>query len=268
VGFVQNPFVGRVTSEFGPRNGKLHAGMDIAPPVAGTVGGRVFAAYAGKVVKVATKQKPGAMTSGRAPGRTGNGCVVLNPDGEKQVYNHMMPLVGKGDAVVEGQLLGHLDQSGQQSGPHLHFETWNSNGTLRDPRGDFRAASVKPGKGGPPIGRPFLPLRVDGDFAHRTITELERALARAGLYRGVIEEDRAAPAVAGPVLFSAYQKLLAARGFGAGRPDGRFGTPWVKAEQGWLHKLGFYKPSPPDGDRGKETIKALQRALNARAVHG
>jgi murein DD-endopeptidase MepM/ murein hydrolase activator NlpD len=262
---MQNPFVGRVTSEFGMRNGRMHAGMDIAPKVAGTVGGAVFAAFAGTVVKIATDQVAGDTSSGRAPGRTGNGAVVVNPDGEKQVYNHMMPVVRKGDAVAEGQLLGHLDRSGQQTGPHLHFETWGADGSPRNPRIDFSAKGVTPGVGSP-SGRTFLPLRIDGAFAHRTVTELERALAKAGLYRGIIEEDHGRPAVAGPVLFTAYQRLLAARGFDVGPADGTFGARSVKAEQSWLHKIGFFPFTPPDGERGKKTIEALQRALNAGAV--
>lgn len=269
---VQNPFVGRVSSEFGdPRPGFLHKGIDIAP-ADGKVGGAVVAAYAGTVVKVATDQVPGDTTSGRAPGRTGNGAAVLNPDGERQIYNHMMPVVRKGDDVVEGQLLGHLDRSGQQTGPHLHFEVWDKQSVPRDPRVDFRKANIKPGVGGAPAtasghpARSFLPLMVDGAFEHRTITELERALARAGLYRGMIEEDHGRRAVAGEVLFTAYQRFLATRGVDVGPADGSFGTRSVKAEQRWLHSLGFYKPTPPDGDRGEVTLKALQQALNARAI--
>lgn len=269
---MQNPFVGHVPhgGEFGdPRPGFLHKGLDIAP-ASGKPGDPVFAAFAGTVVKTATDQVPGDTTSGRAPGRTGNGAVVLNPDGEKQVYNHMMPIVRKGDAVAEGQLLGHTDRSGQQTGPHLHFEIWDKHGTPRNPRIDFAAKGVTPGVGAPPVpaSGSFLPLRVDGGFEHRTITELERALARAGLYRGLIEADHGRQAVAGAVLFTAYQTFLAGKGFDVGPADGSFATRSVKAEQAWLHSRGFYKPTPPDGDRGEITIKGLQLALNARAFSG
>lgn len=267
---MQNPFVGRVSSEFGPRNGRLHAGIDIAPPVAGRVGDRVVAAYAGTVVKVATDQIPGDMSSGRAPGRTGNGAVVRNADGERQVYNHVFPVVSVGQQVVEGQLIGHTDHSGTQTGPHLHFEVWGADGRPRNPRIDFSAHHVTPGVGAPPAsvqaaGRRFLPLREDGDFAHRTVTELERALAAAGLYGGQIEEDLGRAAVAGPVLFTAYQVLLARHGTDVGPADGDFAERSVKAEQSWLAKGGFYG-GVIDGRRLAETIKGLQKALNASRV--
>lgn len=267
---MQNPFVGRVSSEFGPRNGRLHAGIDIAPGVAGRVGDPVVAAYAGTVVKIATDQIPGDMSSGRAPGRTGNGAVVQNADGERQVYNHVFPVVAVGQQVAEGQLVGHTDHSGTQTGPHLHFEVWDADGRPRNPRIDFGAHHVTPGVGAPaaPVqaaGRRFLPLREDGAFAHRTVTELERALARAGLYRGAVEEDHGRQAVAGPVLFDAYQRFLARRGTDVGPSDGRFGTRSVKAEQTWLRTAGFYRGAI-DGRRLVETVRALQRALNHSAV--
>lgn len=267
---MQNPFVGDVTSKFGPRNGKLHAGIDIAPDPRGRVGDPVVAAYAGTVVKIATDQIPGDTSSGRAPGRTGNGAVVRNPDGERQVYNHVFPVVKVGDAVAEGQLIGHTDRSGQQTGPHLHFEVWGKDGRPRNPRIDFDAHGVRPGVGAPPAsvpaaGRRFLPLREDGDFAHRTVTELERALAAAGLYRGRIEEDHGTTAVPGPVLFTAYQRFLAGKGTDVGPADGNFASRSVEAEQTWLRSAGFYD-GLIDGRRLTETVRGLQRALNHDAV--
>ena len=32
-------------------------------------------------------------------------------------------LVTKGQAVAKGQVIGHVGDSGQASGPHLHYET-------------------------------------------------------------------------------------------------------------------------------------------------
>ncbi|MHB1063111.1 MAG: peptidoglycan DD-metalloendopeptidase family protein [Georgenia sp.] len=111
----------------------------------------------------------------------------------------------------------------------------------------------------------FLALFVDGDYAHRTITEQERALAATGHYRGAIEENQGRRAVAGPVLFKAYQSFLAQLGFYSGRIDGDFGKVSTKAEQRFLASLNLYRGSN-DGDRGKMTIKALQGALNRVAV--
>lgn len=80
---------------------------------------------------------------------------------------------------------------------------WDTQGRPRNPRIDFEAHHLTPGVGAPPspvpsAGRRFLPLREDGGFAHRTITELERALTAAGLYGGRVEEDHGETAVASP----------------------------------------------------------------------
>ncbi|TDE90418.1 M23 family metallopeptidase [Occultella glacieicola] len=260
---MQNPSVGRVSSEFGtPRPAGPHAGIDLKGPE----GQPVFAAFAGQVIKTATAQVPGSTTSGRAPQRTGNGARVRNPDAEQQVYNHTMPVVFEGDAVKEGQFIGYLDTSGQQTGTHLHFETWDAGGRPRNPRAAFTKFGVAPGSGAPSAARgQFLPLRSDGNFGHRTITELQRALARTGRYRGAIEADGGAHAFPGPKLFTAYQQFLQAKGQPVGAIDGGFRAVSVKAEQGWLRASGFLAGGTP-GTRDRATIKALQAALNARAL--
>lgn len=258
---MKNPSVGRVSSEFGtPRPAGPHAGIDLKGPE----GQPVFAAFAGVVVKTATDQVPGDTTSGRAPGRTGNGARVRNPDKEQQVYNHTMPVVFEGDQVQEGEFVGYLDESGQQTGTHLHFETWDSEGRPHNPRSTFDRFGIAPGQGAPAGARgQFLPLRVDGNFGHRTITELQRALTRAGLYRGAVEADGGVHAFPGPVLFTAYQEFLQAKGQDVGALDGNFRERSVKAEQGWLRGAGLLNGGAP-GVRDRDTIKALQTALNRR----
>ena len=42
-------------------------------------------------------------------------------------------LVGKGDQVAAGQVVAYMGESGQASGPHLHFEIWRQ-GEAVDPR--------------------------------------------------------------------------------------------------------------------------------------
>lgn len=113
------PAPGRVTSEFGPRWGRRHEGLDIAAahgsPVVAAAGGRVTAARAmggyGLVVKVA---HPGATTT---------------------VYAHLSSLsVTAGQALTAGQRLGATGCSGSCTGAHLHFEV-RRDGAATDPRG-------------------------------------------------------------------------------------------------------------------------------------
>ena len=41
--------------------------------------------------------------------------------------------MGKGDQVAAGQVVAYMGESGQASGPHLHFEIWRQ-GEAVDPR--------------------------------------------------------------------------------------------------------------------------------------
>lgn len=260
---MQNPFEGSISQRFKRSGGQLiHAGVDVRPVVSGTLGNPVFAAFAGTVEKAVSMQVPGDQSSGRAPLRTGNGAVIRNPDGEAQLYDHVLPSVRKGDQVAKGQLIGFSDNTGIQTGPHLHFETWDRNSRPQDPEAMFRAHGVTPGQGAPPAASgQFLPLRVDGGFAHRTVTELQRALARAGFYDGAVEADRSRHAVFGPKVIGGYQRFLRANGADPDRSEKFFGVKSVKAEQTWLKRLGLYQGTV-DGDRGTMTVQALQRALN------
>ena len=113
--------------------------------------------------------------------------------------------------------------------------------------------------------RQFLPLEVDGDEGHKTITETERALKRYGTYSGLIEEDHGLPAHRGEILVKAEQSYLKKIGWYRGDIDGDFGPLSIRAEQGWLKSIRFYE-FPIDEDRGPENIKGLQRALNARLM--
>lgn len=218
MGTIVSPFEGRVTAQW--RGYKNHAGMDIAPPKPGQLGLPVYAAYAGTVQKAIRWAKRGNRKSTWAPGRTGNGLLIRNPDGEAQGYNHVTPVKGLkvGDRVEAGQLIGHNDSSGNQTGPHLHFEMWadyrRSNSDY-DPRLGFRKSGVAAGskpkhpstgatatasayarKAGLTVGQTkrlqaflnatypaYSKLVEDGDYGARTAAVVKEYQRRAGLYQ-------------------------------------------------------------------------------------
>ena len=267
-GKMASPVVGTVSCEW--RGYKNHAGIDIAC----NTGTPVYAAYAGTVALAGTNI---------VSGRTGNGILIKNPDTERQYYGHLSVIkVAVGQKVAQGELIGLSGATGNVTGPHLHFETWNKAGYDTNPRAHFNSHGVVPGsstgqnKSGSAASKTtsssFLPLAIDGDELHRTITEEERALKAAGFYKGIIEADLGETAVRGPMLKEAEQLWLAARGEYTREVDGDFGVESVKAEQRQLRKLGHYSQSIDgnkrvvDGSRGAWTIKGLQAALNAKAV--
>ena len=111
------PTRGSVTSEFGSRWGRLHAGIDIAAPV----GTPIYAARAGTVLVAGTQ--------------SGYGTTVVVDHGDMDtLYGHQSRLaVRAGASVDQGQLIGYVGNTGQSTGPHLHFET-RYGGSPRNPR--------------------------------------------------------------------------------------------------------------------------------------
>ncbi len=111
------PTYGVVTSRFGWRNGRGHEGLDIgAKP-----GTPVWAASAGRVV-----------FSGRL-GDYGRVVVVRHDAVYSTVYAHNRKnFASKGDRVVRGDVIAEVGQSGNATGPHLHFEVRRGE-TPRDP---------------------------------------------------------------------------------------------------------------------------------------
>ena len=66
-----------------------------------------------------------------------NAVYVMHDDGSIAWYGHMKSgsLTEKevGETVAQGEYLGIIGSSGYSTGPHLHFELYDGNGTLIDP---------------------------------------------------------------------------------------------------------------------------------------
>ncbi len=84
-----------------------HTGLDFAAPLGTTI----MAADDGKVVSVGPA------------GAYGNLIEIAHGDGTRTLYAHLSDMdVRKGQAVKRGQHIGDLGNTGNSSGPHLHFE--------------------------------------------------------------------------------------------------------------------------------------------------
>jgi murein DD-endopeptidase MepM/ murein hydrolase activator NlpD len=113
------PVNGPVTSPFGYRWGRLHAGIDIGVPE----GTPIHAAAAGTVILAAWT------------GGYGNYTCIDHGGGMATCYAHQSSYaVSTGAQVSQGQVIGYVGNTGHSFGPHLHFEV-RINGNPVDPLG-------------------------------------------------------------------------------------------------------------------------------------
>lgn len=105
-GFVW-PVQGYISSEYGPRWGRMHTGIDIAAPSGTPIG----AAKAGEVIYADQL------------GAYGNLVAVDHGDSVVTLYAHQSRIaVAEGQEVSQGQTVGYVGSTGRSTGNHLHLE--------------------------------------------------------------------------------------------------------------------------------------------------
>ena len=101
------PYIGRITSRYGPRRGRAHQGLDLGLKT----GDPIYATFDGKV------------RISKAAGDYGNLVVIRHNNGLETYYAHLSQRdVEVGDWVVAGQQIGLGGSTGRSTGPHLHYE--------------------------------------------------------------------------------------------------------------------------------------------------
>jgi hypothetical protein len=105
--FLQRPSIGRISSPYGMRNGKLHKGIDIAADM----GTPIKAALDGKVIYAGWQMGYGKVIN------------IDHGNGITTVYAHCSLIkIKKGQKVKRGEIIGNVGSTGKSTGPHLHFE--------------------------------------------------------------------------------------------------------------------------------------------------
>jgi murein DD-endopeptidase MepM/ murein hydrolase activator NlpD len=101
------PTNGSFTSPFGSRWGRLHAGVDIAAPV-------------GTPIRAADS---GSVAIAGPTGGYGNYTCIQHGGNISTCYGHQSRIgVSTGQSVRQGQVIGAVGNTGNSTGPHLHFE--------------------------------------------------------------------------------------------------------------------------------------------------
>ena len=107
MGSYHYPYIGRITSRYGPRRGRAHQGLDISLKT----GDPIYATFDGKV------------RFSKAAGNYGNLVIIRHNNGLETYYAHLSQRdVEVGDWVVAGQQIGLGGSTGRSTGPHLHYE--------------------------------------------------------------------------------------------------------------------------------------------------
>ncbi|WP_345788708.1 M23 family metallopeptidase [Amycolatopsis keratiniphila] len=115
---VYPPVTGVITSNFGPRWGSTHYGLDIANKI-GT--------------PIRTPLRGIVIDAGPASG-FGLWVRIRHDDGTITVYGHINDYgVRVGQRVEAGQVIAEVGNKGISTGPHLHFEVWEPGGRKADP---------------------------------------------------------------------------------------------------------------------------------------
>lgn len=121
-----------ISSKYGHRWGRLHAGIDIAG--GGISGAPAVASKGGTVIGVKNSCSHNfAKTYNCCGNGYGNYVTVSHGDGYTTVYAHLSSInVSVGDYVSQGQQLGTVGCTGHSTGYHLHFEI-RANGVAQNP---------------------------------------------------------------------------------------------------------------------------------------
>jgi len=214
-------------SPYGPRRHpitgriRFHRGVDVALP-----DGTPLTAPADGVVVHKGSGPSGGIT-----------LILKHSDDLFTVYYHLSKPshLLKGSRFEAGEVVAHSGNTGQSTGPHLHWEVRRSRrfGDTKDPVPFLVGArSVTP-----------PPLKVDGRMGRQTWKRWQEHLKAKGFYKGVPDGRP------GVMTYRALQEWSGAA------VDGRLGRETRRKVQ---ERLG----QKPDGVWGRLTVSSLQRKLN------
>lgn len=125
---IGEPVTYEITSQFGPRSGGNHHGLDIGGIESGTI--NVIASRSGIVEEVVSNC---TTAQGADCGVYGNYVVLSHGNGIFTRYAHLHDgsvEVIQGQSVEQGQVLGKMGSTGYSTGTHLHFEVMVGSNSL------------------------------------------------------------------------------------------------------------------------------------------
>ena len=123
-----SPYI--ITSYYGYRWGRLHAGIDISGC---GFGSPIYSIGEGTVSQVTSGCADRGYYGSRCGGGYGNAVRVKYSGGMEIIYSHIMGSnirVSVGQHVSKGQVVGYMGNSGSSTGTHLHFQVNMPSGSV------------------------------------------------------------------------------------------------------------------------------------------
>lgn len=123
-----SPYI--ITSYYGYRWGRLHAGIDISGC---GFGSPIYSIGEGTVSAVTNTCADRGYYGSRCGGGYGNAVRVKYSGGMEVIYSHIMGSnirVSVGQHVSKGQIVGYMGNSGSSTGTHLHFQVNMPSGSV------------------------------------------------------------------------------------------------------------------------------------------
>ena len=115
-----SPYI--ITSYYGYRWGRLHAGIDISGC---GFGSPIYSIGDGTVSAVTNNCADRGYYGSSCGGGYGNAVRIVYSNGMEIIYSHIMGSnirVSVGQRVSKGQVVGYMGNSGSSTGTHLHFQ--------------------------------------------------------------------------------------------------------------------------------------------------
>ena len=123
-----SPYI--ITSYYGFRWGRLHAGIDIS---GWGFGSPIYSIGDGTVSAVTNNCADRGYYGSRCGGGYGNAVRIVYSNGMEIIYSHIMGSnirVSVGQRVSKGQVVGYMGNSGSSTGTHLHFQVNMPSGSV------------------------------------------------------------------------------------------------------------------------------------------
>ena len=191
----------------------------------------------------------------------GNYVRIHFANGWSSVYMHLSDFaVDDGARVNTGDIVGYSGDTGESTGPHLHWHLEDADSVRHSPLDYATDEAHIPGDSGDdstapaPSELPTTSTEEDGEPGPNFYARMQNWLSRSGVYDGPVDGEP------GPNTWAALQQFMANNHGYTGPVDGEPGPNTWAAVQQMCTAFGY--DGPIDGEPGPNMYRAWAKFLN------